>query len=307
MSGAADSAQPRFAPREDGNGDGDTDGDGRGGNLGLGPLAWTALVARWVEVARASRAIPPEFAQLRDSIPHLIAIEATTAALAELGFVPEVDRPHARAVAEVSIRRAAAELDRIWRGEEWPNECTEACEAAERALALATYAGLEALAVGGDRAIVVPELDLGFDPEDRATHAGTLAAMPPGSIAMPGEPICWWSGREAPTLRRQPVGAEPKQPADSEPFADAAAALVHVRNAAPLQVYRGLDERGRFTSDTLAPITGELLPGLPLLVPVLLDGARIGRFLHPADAWHAMQRAAMAGRASIEVAHSAGT
>ena len=28
MSGAADSAQPGFAPREDGNGDGDTDGDG---------------------------------------------------------------------------------------------------------------------------------------------------------------------------------------------------------------------------------------------------------------------------------------
>ena len=36
MSGAADGAQPGFAPREDGNGDGDADGNGRGGNLGLG-------------------------------------------------------------------------------------------------------------------------------------------------------------------------------------------------------------------------------------------------------------------------------
>lgn len=305
MSGAAKDARPGNVAHGDGVGIGV--GNGSEGDLGLGPLAWTALVARWVEVARASRAIPPEYAQLRDSIPHLIAIEATTAALAELALVPEIDRPHARAVAEVGIRRAAAELDRIWRGEEWPNECTEACEAAERALALATYAGLEALEVRGDRAIVVPELDLGFDPENSATHAGTLAAMPPGSIAMPGEPICWWSGRVAPTLRPRPVGAEPEAMAAAEPFGDASQALVHVRNATPLQVYRGLDERGTFTADTLAPITGELLPGLPLLVPVLLDGVRIGRFLHPPDAWNAMHRAAMAGRSTIAVERTPGS
>ncbi len=72
--------------------------------------------------------------------------------------------------------------------------------------------------------------------------------------------------------------------------------------AEPLQVYRGLDERGRFTADTLAPITDELLPGLPMLVPLLLDGVRIGRFLQPRDAWRSMQRAALAGRPSIPVA-----
>lgn len=259
-----------------------------GASAELGPLAWAALVARWVEVARASRAIPPEFAQLRDSIPHLIAIEATTAALGELSRVPEPDRPHARAVAEVTIRRAATELDRLWRGEEWPNEITDACEAAERALQRAVYAGLEALIVTGESSLEVPELDLGLDPNDPSTVRGTLAAMPPGSLAMPGEPICWWSGRAAPRLLDF---AEP----------DGAARLVIERNAAPIQVYRGLDERGRFTSDTLAPISADVLPGLPMLVPILLDGTVVGRFLHGRDAWRAMQRAAIDGRDAIPV------
>jgi hypothetical protein len=252
----------------------------------LGPLAWTALVARWVEVARASRAIPPALAQLRDSIPHLIAIESTTAALGELGRVPEIDRPHARAVAEVTIRRAAAELDRLWRGEEWPDEIFAACEAAERALASAAYAGLSAIFVSASNAIVVPEFNLGYDPNDASTHTGTLAAMPPGSIAMPGEPICWWSGRSAPDVAQ--LGSDNFRVE---------------RNVAPCQVYRGLDERGRFTDDVVAPITGELLPGLPMLVPLLLDGVRIGCFLRPAADWHAMQHAAMDGRALIPVHH----
>lgn len=262
--------------------------DGPASNGELGPLAWAALVARWVEVARASRAIPPEFAQLRDSIPHLIAIEATTAALGELATVPEIDRPHARAVAEVTIRRAAAELDRLWRGEEWPQEITDACEAAERALQRAVYAGLDALVVTGDHAIEVPELDFGLDPDDPSTLRGTLAAMPPGSLAMPGEPICWWSGRVAPQI---PAAAG----------ADSARSIALISNAAPIQVYRGLDERGRFTSDTLAAISADVLPGLPMLVPIILDGTLIGRFLHGRDAWLSMQRAAMDGRDTIPV------
>ncbi|MCE2883414.1 MAG: hypothetical protein LW806_00745 [Planctomycetaceae bacterium] len=269
----------------------------------LEPIAWIALVARWTELARASRAIPVTETRLRDSIAHLIAIEATTAALGELTQVPEIDRPHARALAEVSIRRAAGELDRLWRGEEWPVELLDACEAAEHALRRAIYAGLEALVVVGPEPFEVPEFDanppangtrdlaLGYAESDQSTHRGTLAAMPPGSIAMPGEPIAWWCGRAA------PFGADGSLPSG----------LAHVVHTEPLQVYRGLDERGRFTADTLAPITDELLPGLPMLVPLLLDGVRIGRFLQPRDAWLAMQRAALAGRPVIPVVTASGT
>jgi hypothetical protein len=266
----------------------------------LEPIAWIALVARWTELARASRAIPITATRLRDSVSHLIAIEATTAALGELSSVPEAERPHARALAEVTIRRAAGELDRLWRGEEWPDELLDACEAAEHALRRALYAGLEALVVPGTEAIEVPDLMLGFADEDPATHRGTLAAMPPGSIAMPGEPVCWWCGREAPGISRDAAAGLAGTGLAGTGLAGTGLALV--TRAEPLQVYRGLDERGRFTADTLAPITDELLPGLPMLVPLLLDGVRIGRFLQPRDAWRSMQRAALAGRPSIPVA-----
>lgn len=265
MSGAADSSAPR-----------------------LEPIAWIALVARWVELARASRAASGAGAgadpRLGASIAPLIAIESNAAALGELASIAEEERPFARDLAEVSIRRSAAELDRIWRGEAMPEELLDACAAAERALRAAVYAGLEALVVEGAAAAIVPDLALGFDPGDPATHRGTLAAMPPGSIAMPGEPICWWCGRTP--------------PGRTDGFARRGLRT-------PLQVYRGLDESGRFREDVLAPITEDVLPGLPMLVPLLLDGVPIGRFLQPADEWLALQRRALAGRASIPVSDAA--
>jgi len=248
----------------------------------LEPIAWIALVARWVEVARASRAIPASDARLRESVVHLIAIEANTAALGEITALVAADRPHARDLAELSIRNAAGELDRLWRGEDWPEELHAACEAAERALRRALYAGLEELVVSGEGALEVPELALGFDPDDPATHVGTLAAMPPGSIAMPGEPVAWWCGRAAP---------KSEDPRLARRAADA-----------PLQVYRELDERGRFVRDRVAPIEDDVAPGLPMLTPLLLEGNPVGRFLLAEEAWRAMQRAALDGRETIPVA-----
>lgn len=253
----------------------------------LEPIAWVALVARWVELARASRAIPAENARLRDSVAPLIALEANTAALGELARVPEQERAHARDLAEISIRAAAAELDRLWRGEEWPDEFHAACEAAERALRHAVYAGLEELVVTGDEPLEVPDLALGFDDADPASARGTLAAMPPGSIAMPGEPVAWWCGRPAPRVRDGATHAALERRAARE----------------PRQVYRELDDRGRFVRDRVRSIEDDLCAGLPMLTPLLLDGNRIGRFLHaPAD-WLAMQRRALDGRGSIPVEH----
>ena len=248
---------------------------------GLEPISWIALVARWVEVARASRAIPAADARLRGSVVPLIAIESNTAALGELASIAPHERAHARDLAEISIRQAAGELDRLWRGEEWPAELLDACEAAERALRLAIYAGLEELAVAGDGAFEVPDLGLAFDPDDPATHAGTLAAMPPGSIAMPGEPVAWWCGRPAPTA----VDAR----------------LVRRAAAEPMQVYRELDHGGRFVADRVASLEEDLAAGLPMLMPLVLEGRPIGRFLHEPDAWRRMQRAALGDRSTIPV------
>jgi hypothetical protein len=262
----------------------------------LDPISWIALVARWVEVARASRAIAGEHPRLRDSIAPLIAIEANTAALHELTRIAEPDRAHARALAELSIRSAAGELDRLWRGEEWPEELHAACATAERALRHAVYAGLEELVVTGDAPFEVPEWSgvpadadggeadggRGGSAEDDRPQRGTLAAMQPGTIAMPGEPVAWWCGRPAPRI-------------------DEVAPLERRTAAEPLQVYRELDERGRFVADRIASIEDDVTAGLPLLTPLLLDGVRVGRFLQPRDTWLAMQRAALGGRATLPV------
>lgn len=251
----------------------------------LDPLAWAALVARWVEVARASRAIPPSDERLRRSIAPVIAVEATTAALGELASIPEADRPHARAIAELSIRRAAGELDALWRGEEWPEEVARLFADAERALRLAAYAGLEELVVVGEGALEVPDLVPALAPgRDEIDAAGTLALMPPGSLAMPGEPVAWWCGRAAPACD------EPR--------------LVRRVAAMPRQVYRSLDDRGRFVEDLVTPIEDAVEAGLPMLVPILADGARVGRLLHAAGPWRAMQRAALDGRDAIPVRHA---
>ncbi len=261
----------------------------------LDPISWIALVARWVEVARASRAIAIGNPRVRDSIAPLISIEANTAALRELTRVAEQDRAHARALAELSIRSAAGELDRLWRGEEWPEELHDACSAAERALRHAVYAGLEELVVTGDAPFEVPEwsgVPTDCDGGSAGTHSGdddgsrplrgTLAAMQPGTIAMPGEPVAWWCGRPAPRL-------DPADPLERRSAAE------------PLQVYRELDDRGRFVADRIASIEDDVAAGLPLLTPLLLDGVRIGRFLQPRESWLAMQRAALGERAVLPV------
>ncbi len=286
----------------------------------LEPMAWIALVARWAELARASRALPTSDERLRASIAPIITIEANTAALAEIASIPEEHRAHARTLAEISIRGAAHELDLLWRGEEWPEEFFQACDAAECALRNALYAGLEAIVVTSDQPIEVPLLEFHLteteaDASGARSMRGTLAAMPPGSLAMPGEPICWWTGRPAPSL--QPDSCDVSQPHSSTEIARQERTLrsdltlrsgLALQSAAlPLQVYRGLDERGRFTHDTLVPITEELLPGLPMLVPILIDGVRVGRFLHERDRWREMQRAAMGSRTALDVIRSIGT
>ena len=93
----------------------------------LEPIAWIALVARWVEIARASRAIPAENSRLRETVAPLIALEATTAALGELTRLPESERAHARVLAEITVRNCAAAFDRLW------NDCDPSADSDPRA------------------------------------------------------------------------------------------------------------------------------------------------------------------------------
>ena len=62
----------------------------------------------------------------------------------------------------------------------------------------------------------------------------------------------------------------------------------------PVQVYRDLDEEGRFVGDLVETL--DALPaGLPLLVPISLDGKSIGRFTVDPTMWAKANDSALQG------------
>jgi len=240
------------------------------------PLAWAALLARWVEVAKASRRLPDDGdgGRWKRSVAPVIELEATILALGDLASLPASHRAAARDLAEVSVRRAAEALHAAWGDAPMPGELLALEDQAIVALRNALYAGLEELFWPGPGMLEIPEFELGSEP-----YRGTLAVMPPGSLAAPGEPVAWFAEREPPAV----PGCE-RRPA-----------------AVPRQVYRGLDEKGRFTEDLVAPLEDDLPPGFPMLVPISLGGTAIGGFPMPREEWLAMQRMAMGGRETLTV------
>jgi hypothetical protein len=240
------------------------------------PLAWAALLARWVEVAKASRRLPDDGdgGRWKRSVAAVIELEATILALGDLASLPPGHRAAARDLAEVAVQRAAARLHEAWGDEPMPAELLGLEDQAIVALRESLYAGLEELLWPGPGLLEIPELDLGPEP-----HRGTLAVMPPGSLAAPGEPVCFFADREPPAIP----------------------GCVRQRAPRPRQVYRGLDDSGRFIGDLVAPLEDDLPPGLPMLVPISLGGTPIAGFPGSREEWLGLQRAALDGRDSLPV------
>ncbi len=243
-------------------------------SLPVREMTWLSLLGKWVDFAKASRALPGfgEAGRWKEAVPAIIELQATIWALRDLAAIPPADRAFARDRAEVLLRRSSGVIDEVWAGEPLPAEIIEMEADAIVALREALYAGLVELVWPGPGPYEVPAVDLG-------PVEGTLAVMPPGSLAMPDEPIAWFTERD-------PI---------SIPGCVARPA------ARPRQVYRELDIEGRFVADLVAPLEGDLPPGLPMLVPISLAGAPIGRFMHEREEWLALQRGAFAGRETIPV------
>lgn len=243
-------------------------------------VGWTMLLAQGVELAKASVSLPvgEEGDRWRSSVTPLIEAQAVRHAILQLARLPFEERPLARDLASVSLRRAAASLDAIWRGEPMPEAILEIVESADADLAGSVYAGLRMLRLREDSPPRWLEDDPGL--ASLARHdpgRSTAAAMAPGTLVLPGSPIAWWATREDPEFG---------EGLDSCRIVDA------VR---PVQVYREIDESGRLGGDLVAALE-ELPPGMPLLVPLWLDGEAIGRPPLEADRWRSAQEAALAGR-----------
>jgi len=245
-------------------------------------VTWAGLLAQGVELAQASLALPAtaEGDRWRASVAPLIECQALRIALAELARLPRDDRPLARDLAATTLRGAAATLDEVWHGHPMPEAILEIAEDAQHALEQSAYAGLRMMRLRADRAPTFLPPMPGIEAFAAAASTGraTIAAMAPGTLVLPGSPIAWWCGGEDPEEAR------------------ALADLVEVTDEArPLQVYRQLDEQGRFVGDLVAELDA-LPPGMPLLVPRVVDGEPIGEPPHPEAAWREMQQRGLAGR-----------
>lgn len=237
------------------------------------------MLSRWISLVKAGEGLvlaapgDADARRWRESIAEIVSLQAVTFALGDLSSIPEVDRPLARDRADLAVTEAAGALDRIWKGEEMPEALLEVAADARRAVELAVYAGLRWMVAVGPDPVRMPGVDL-----DAAGSAGTLALMQPGTLVVPGEPLAWWTERALPAELEALLSSEPSR--------------FELRLGPPVQVYRELDERGLVRGDLVASLQ-ELPQGLPLLVPICLDGTSIGRFTVEAEVWAAANDRAM--------------
>lgn len=249
--------------------------------------AWAGLLASAVELAQSTLALPAdaEGERWRRSVAPLVECVAVRLALAELPRLPAPERLAARDLAAVSLRRAAASLDSLWRGVPMPEAILEIAEEADLALRTSAYAGLRMAILMASDAGETPAWMPSIDPawvagEGDPFARSTAAAMAPGTLVLRGSPVAWWAGCPDPVLDPRLFAIEPAE--------------------APLQVYREIDPAGRFTGDLVCGLDA-LPPGMPLIVPLRLDGERIGSFPIDAGPWREAQERALAGRKPSEL------
>ncbi len=247
------------------------------GSIDHQSLTWTTLLGKWVEFAQASLAIPEDEAggRWRESVTPVINLQAVTFALGDLTELPANERPLARDKAEMLIADAAGTLRRVWFGEPMPETLLEMLDDARSTLRLSQHVGTIELRWTGGKPHIMPDMTDSIASvlnACAATENVSLAVMQPGTIIMPGEPVAWIAG---------PIEfhIEGFEAFDVEQ---------------PRQVYRQLDQAGTITGDLVVPIETELPPGMPLIVPMIAQGERIGRFTVDHDEWLLRQRDAMA-------------
>ena len=215
---------------------------------------WAALLGRWMDLARASRVMDgADHGPFARSLVPLITFEAMRCACDGLVDLDVSERAMAFDQAAHVIEDQAAVLDDAF--EQWPPMVLEAYETAKKSWADHRQQFVWTMCWEGPGMLVMPPVD--GVPASRS-DAGAVAVMLPGTLAAPGAPIAWWSGREEPALARGVAGCR---------------ALPRL---SALQVWRVFDNQGRAVEDRVHRIDGEEVPfAIPLLVPRLAGGHRL--------------------------------
>lgn len=234
-------------------------------------FTWPALLAHWTDFARASLALPKtgEGDRWRAAVPAIIGLQAVAFALGDLDCLaprpgdPAGERALALDRADMIIRRHAAELHELWRGEPLHTELAVLIEDARAAFAAAKEGGVEwrttdARTVAEHPAELVGAL-IG------AGFIGDLMLPAPGYTLFKGSPAAF---------ARDPLGATPDA-AVLNAIADFLGAVGEPsRVNGPRQVYRQFDfAKGGPVRDVVVPMDATLPAGQPLLVHAIQGGA----------------------------------
>lgn len=215
---------------------------------------WAALLGRWLDLARASRAIDGgDDGPWQRAIVPIITFEAIAAAITQIDRLTPPERAIALDQASLLLDARSADLETAF--EEWPPMAIAAHEAASEAVSDTHQQFAWTICWEGPGPLAMPPT-IGV-PAGRSDE-GAVATMLPGTLALPGEPIAWWTGRHEPVLARGLAGCQ-AMPLDG-----------------PLQVWRIFDASGLALEDRVCDLAAdEPKGGVPLLVASLVDGQRL--------------------------------
>ncbi len=230
-------------------------------------LTWAILLGRWKDFAAASLALPElgEQGRWKQAVPHVIALQAVTHALGEIGELDLPDIPLALDRAALAVREDVLAMHAIWGDEPLAVEAAEICDDAESALALAQSIGIE-------WAVASPSL--------LASHPGELAlalaeAEVVDSLLVPTPGVAVFES--SPCAHFVPSNWDEDLVGEVVGVIEDFLAIGGESGPGVLvpqrQVYRQFDfARGGPVSDLVVPTAFGLVSGQPILVPAIADG-----------------------------------
>ncbi len=230
-------------------------------------MTWAALLGKWTEFAQSALALPDddEGGRLREAVPAIIGLQAVTHALAELDDLEPDERALGIDRAEMLIRKHAGELNTIWRGEEMPEAIIEIVDDALLALQAVTGSGIEWV-VASDQLIASHPGDLAIELV-AAGFEGDLYLPTPGVPVFEGAPAGFMTGVDI----ESEVGSMAL--VEVPLFLQTGGEITGHESPVARQVYRQFDfSKGGPVRDVVRPMDADLVPGQPILVPVILGG-----------------------------------
>lgn len=243
-------------------------------------LTWASLLGQWAAFAQASKGLPRnvEGERWRAAVAPIIELQAVTFALADLD---KLKLPGERAVgvdtAQILIRKDAAALQELWRGEKLPREVVSLMDDARAALAAAKDGGVEwrveaeKLECMHPGELVAALLGAGFE--------GDLFVPVPGGVLFKGSPCAFarGPGGERPeeavcgAVREFLFSGVRRRREGGAPSIEGPTGASRMR-----QVYRQFDfGKGCVVRDLVLAVGGEVPPGQPQLVQAIARGREV--------------------------------